>query len=132
MSNGTDGYFQILRDQVPAQQLLARSIGLVGAFSLCRVQVFVDMITNALRPDCGGCQAVRVSHQSRLGVHVVDPTQQHFMAEVQIHLPMSAWPWGSTKPSCCSPVPRGSPREMLSQRMIWRRQISQLCGQGGS
>lgn len=92
MSNDTDGYFQILRDQVPGQQLQGRSVGLVGAFSLCRVQVFVNTITNILRPDSGGCQVVRVSHRSRLGVHVGDPTQQRSVAEVQMHPPTSAWP----------------------------------------
>lgn len=63
-----------------------------GAFLLYKVQIFVDMITNALRPDSGGCQAVRVSHRSKLGLHVVDPKHQSLMAEVQIHLPMLGWP----------------------------------------
>lgn len=62
MSNDTGAYFQNLHFQVPAQQLQPRWVYLVGAFLLCKVQIFVDVITKALRPDSGGCQVVRVSH----------------------------------------------------------------------
>lgn len=92
MSNDIGGYFQNLHFQVPAQQLQPRWVCFVRAFLLYKVQIFVDMITNALRPDSGGSQAVRVSHRSKLGLHVVDPKHQSLMAEVQIHLPMLGWP----------------------------------------
>lgn len=80
MSNDTNGCFQNLHFQVPAQQLQLHWVCLAGALLLWKVQTFVAVITDALRPDPGGCQVVSVSHRSQLGV---ESTHQSLMAEGQ-------------------------------------------------
>lgn len=68
MSNDTSGYFQNLHFQIAAQQLQLHWVCSAGALWLWKVQILVAMITNALRPDPGGCHVVTVSHPSQLGV----------------------------------------------------------------
>lgn len=100
---------------VTSQQLQPRWVGLVGAFFLCKMQIFVTTTPDALgAASCEGFSAIQ-ARSAHCG-----PEKAESWGKVQISLPLSE---SITKPGCSSPIPR----EMLSQGMVWRRQTSLHC-----